>query len=234
MDDSGSYNKVRDDTRQQNQLPAWSNNNQMFNNGMQGSSSYNFGGNNLGGNTFDNNDCGPMSDNSLEYNEACRIVFDRFLQEGYNRQAAKKKSLEFVSNMQWGPGQGLNSLNSNYVSDQDTNGNFGNFNNGNQNWNGGNSYDDGGQQMFTNNSNWGGNFNGLNDQQMSSNWGGPTGYNGGGGRNFPMRGGNMSARPARGGYNRGDMPSTSTGRNIGGNRRDIGASNAKTVITNLD
>ncbi|XP_059218846.1 uncharacterized protein LOC106081019 [Stomoxys calcitrans] len=186
---SGGLFEVRDESRRRNAPsaapPAYSR------------SQSNFESNNRG-NYYNNNSNSNGGTNNLDFTEACRIVYDRFISEGFNAKVAREKALEFVNNMQGRNNQGFDGnsdyfdqsqrSNSNYFGGQSQSMNsnsYDNYNGGNQNWgrygggggsgSGGNwdtqqNWGGGNQGSFPN-SNWG-NFNGPNNQQMPPSWGG--------------------------------------------------------------
>ncbi|XP_075145327.1 uncharacterized protein LOC142220211 [Haematobia irritans] len=205
---SGGLFEVRDDSRRRN-APS-------------GGSASSYRSQNNYYDNFNSSSGGSMGDNNLDFTEACRIVYDRFVSEGYNPKIAREKALEFVSNMRGGNNQGFDNSNSDYFNHPQgragmqsnfgqggmSSNNFDNYANGNQNW-GGNSGGGGGnwggnqnwggsQNSFPQNSNWG-SFNGPNNQQNPSSWGGPRyGYNNSGwnngGNNYHPNSGRMGGR----------------------------------------
>lgn len=236
-DDSGSSSgpfEVRQQNSSAPSPPMWSKSNTQSNNRMYDNSGNNM--NRMPSSSFDNRSnnyynnsnmnsnrggFGPsssMDNNSgnLDYNTACRMVYERFLNEGFNPKLAKERTLEFLSNMQGrsnhtgftnnnisdyfdqtqrGGGGGMFSNNSDFfgpgqgMMNANNNGNFGRFND-NNNWGGNN----GGGGSW-------GSFNGPNNNmQMPSSWGG-----GGGGMPYNTQGNNFNNRSRRDGWNNQNM-----------------------------
>ncbi|XP_005185005.2 general transcriptional corepressor trfA [Musca domestica] len=212
-DYSGPFEVRNNSSRQTNlppSAPSWSNNVSSSNFDNNRGNNYNSNSNISSGGSG-----GPLD--NLDFTQACRIVYQRFISEGFNPQVAREKALDFVTNMQSRNNQGFNSncdyFNQNQVGGPSSSNNLNNFGgpnnfndnfngNGNQNWNGGN-------QNWGNNQNW----NSNQDSYQNSNWGnfnsnnGPSSWNnngvnnggGGGGMPFPMQGNNFN----NGGWNNG-------------------------------